>query len=221
MSAAPIAAAPVPEPMPASPSSRRNGLVIGAVVAVVVVAVGFLGYRALYGGSSKPSVAVSEPPKTIESAVTPAPEPAKESTPAAAATAEPPAAAIAPPPMEQPAKTAAAEPPPLPGTPVTPPKRPTQPKAAPKAEPTAAEQSPAPAAPAKAPAKATTTVAAAPVAAPQPDHWQMYADAMGRCAREDFFKRLGCELRTRNQYCQGFWGQVPQCPEAMPRDRGQ
>ena len=73
------------------------------------------------------------------------------------------------------------------------------------------------------PAKAATKVAAV-VAAPAPvqtDRWQMYADAMGRCAREDFFKRLGCELRTRNQYCKDYWGQVPQCPEAMPRERGQ
>jgi outer membrane biosynthesis protein TonB len=212
----------MPEPVPASPSSSRTGLIIGVVAAVIVIAAGFLGYRALYGSSGKPSVAASEPPKAMQPSAAPAapPEPVKDTTPVAAAPAEPPAPAPSAPPMAEPAKTAAAEPA-LPGTPAAqPPKPRPAPKPAPKVEPPAAEPAPAPPPAAKTPAK-TTTVAAAPAAAAQPDHWQMYADALGRCAREDFFKRLGCELRTRNQYCQGHWGQVPQCPEATPRDRGQ
>jgi hypothetical protein len=195
-------------------------IIVGAVAALIVIAAGFVGYRALYGGGSKPSVVASEPPKAIEPAAAPAPEPAKDGTPVAATAVEPPASTSAAAPVEEPPKSSAVEPG-TPAAPPTPPKsRPAQPKAASKAEPSTAEPAPAPAPPAKTPAKAAT-VAAAPAAAAQLDHWQMYADAMGRCAREDFFKRLGCELRTRNQYCQGYWGTVPQCPEATPRDRGQ
>jgi hypothetical protein len=75
---------------------------------------------------------------------------------------------------------------------------------------------------AKAPAKAPpVVVAAAPAPAPEPDRWQMYADAMGRCGREDFFKRFACEQRTRSRYCEGYWGKVPQCPAAPTTDHGQ
>jgi hypothetical protein len=74
---------------------------------------------------------------------------------------------------------------------------------------------------AKAPAKAPPVVAAAPAPAPEPDRWQMYADAMGRCGREDFFKRFACEQRTRSRYCEGYWGKVPQCPAAPTTDHGQ
>ena len=101
------------------------------------------------------------------------------------------------------------------------PNKATQPRA-PKPPPMTGEQppSPAPQPPPKAPAKAPVVVAA-PAAAPEPDHWQMYADAMGRCAREDFFKRFACEQRTRSRYCEGYWGQVSQCPAAPTRDHGQ
>jgi hypothetical protein len=64
-------------------------------------------------------------------------------------------------------------------------------------------------------------VAAAPAPAAQPDRWQMLAEAMARCAREDFFQRFACEQRTRLRYCEGYWGQVPQCPSATPKDHGQ
>jgi hypothetical protein len=218
MPATPMPAAPAPDLAPAPPASNRNALIIGAVAVVIVIAVGFLGYRALYGGNKQPSMTTAETPKAAQqSATNPSPsEPVKDAAPVAAAPAEP---SALPPAVEEPAKTAAAEPAPLPGTPAAAPKpRATQPKPGPKIEPTA-EPAPAPS-PAKTPTKATA-VAAATQSASQPDHWQMYADAQARCAREDFFKRLACELRTRNQYCQGYWGQVPQCPEAMPRERGQ
>jgi hypothetical protein len=66
-----------------------------------------------------------------------------------------------------------------------------------------------------------TTVARtpAPAAAPQPDRWQQMHDAMARCKREDFFRRIGCEQSVGLQYCEGYWGKVPQCPGA-PRDSG-
>jgi uncharacterized membrane protein len=80
---------------------------------------------------------------------------------------------------------------------------------------------PTPPAPPAKPAPKTTVAAAPAAAAVQRNHWEQYEDAIALCKREDFFKRIGCELSTRNKYCQGYWGQVPQCPEATPRDRGQ
>jgi hypothetical protein len=209
--------------MPATPSASgasRTPLIVGAVAALIVIAIGFLGYRALYGSGRHESEAAAEPQKASEPAAA-APEPVKEvaAPPAAAPTAE---ATPATTPDEQ-GKVAAPSPDALPGTPAVPPKavRTAQPKAAPKAEATAAEAPPAPTPTPKAPARAAPQVAAAPAAPVQPDRWQMYADAMARCAREDFFKRFGCEQRTRMQYCDGFWGQVPQCPAAPTRDHGQ
>jgi hypothetical protein len=192
------------------------------VAALIVVAIGFLGYRALYGSGRHESEASTEPPKVAEPAASTA-EPVKDAAPAPAAptaASTEPAAATA---SEEPAKAAPAASDALPGTPAVAPKaaRTAQTKAAPKAEPSTAEAAPAPVPTPKAPARATAQVAAAPAAPVQPDRWQMYADAMARCAREDFFKRFGCEQRTRMQYCDGFWGQVPQCPAAPVRDHGQ
>jgi hypothetical protein len=57
--------------------------------------------------------------------------------------------------------------------------------------------------------------AAPPPAAPKPvprvDPWQQMAEAIGRCP-EAFLGRVVCEQRVRLQYCEGHWGQVPQCP---------
>jgi hypothetical protein len=58
-----------------------------------------------------------------------------------------------------------------------------------------------------------------PAAAPQPDRWTQMNDAMARCKREDFFRRIGCEQSVGLQYCEGYWGKVPQCP-GVPRDAG-
>jgi hypothetical protein len=44
-------------------------------------------------------------------------------------------------------------------------------------------------------------------------------EAMVRCKREDFFRRIGCEQSVGLQYCEGYWGKVPQCPGA-PRESG-
>jgi hypothetical protein len=79
----------------------------------------------------------------------------------------------------------------------------------------AASPPPSKAAAAKAPAVAP------PAAAPVPDRWQMMAEAMAQCSPAQFFSRLACEQRTRARYCEGFWGQVPQCPNAPTKDHGQ
>jgi hypothetical protein len=51
--------------------------------------------------------------------------------------------------------------------------------------------------------------------APQPpvrvDPWQQMSQAIGRCPAE-FLGRVVCEQKVRLQYCEGQWGNVPQCP---------
>jgi hypothetical protein len=195
------------------------------VAIVAVIAIGFLGYRALYGGGKHEAVAVSEPPKSLSpTTATPAAEPTKDAVTPVNASAEPAAPAPTSPPAEEaPPKTAATSPAAtqdaLPAASAKAP-RSAQSKAAAKTEVPTAEAPPAPAPPPKVAPKTTVAAAATPAVA-QRDHWELYAEAVALCKREDFFKRIGCELRTRNQYCEGYWGKVAQCPEATPRDRGQ
>ncbi|TMH62117.1 MAG: zinc-ribbon domain-containing protein [Betaproteobacteria bacterium] len=215
------AAAPGPE------SPRKSGLIVAAVaVAVVLAGGGYFGYRMLAGSAKKEMVATAEPAKPAE-APTPAPaaEPPKDMS--APATSTRPIETATPAAEPTKSATAAPEEAPMPGTPAgtaaSTPKKPAQPKAAPKPAPVIGEQAPAtaPQPSPKAPAKPAPVVAAAPAAAAEPDRWQMYADAMGRCGREDFFKRFSCEQRARLYYCEGYWGQVAQCPSAPTRDHGQ
>ena len=51
----------------------------------------------------------------------------------------------------------------------------------------------------------------APQPAPRIDPWQQMSEAIGRCPA-GFLDRVVCEQRVRLQYCEGQWGQVPQCP---------
>jgi hypothetical protein len=90
----------------------------------------------------------------------------------------------------------------------------------------------------KAPAKGTTAAATpgsppstteAPAMVAQgsapskaPDRWKEMRDAMARCAGDNFFKRVACEQGVGQQYCEGYWGKVPQCPSGPPaKERGQ
>jgi len=63
-----------------------------------------------------------------------------------------------------------------------------------------------------------------PVPAPRPapprDRWQLMTDAIAQCGREGFFAGVVCEQRVRLQYCNGYWGQVAQCPNGIPNDHG-
>jgi hypothetical protein len=72
---------------------------------------------------------------------------------------------------------------------------------------------------APAPAPAAVARTPAPAAAPQPDRWAQMHEAMARCKREDFFRRIGCEQSVGLQYCEGYWGKVPQCP-GVSRESG-
>ena len=39
------------------------------------------------------------------------------------------------------------------------------------------------------------------------------------CSRESMFDRLACNARVGRQYCEGYWGKVPQCPVGAYGDR--
>jgi hypothetical protein len=228
-------------------STRKLGLIGTAAALLIVLAIGaYFGYRMLAGaGEEKKATAIVEPPKSEAPPPTATSEPAKEAAPPAAAETPPVTASAG---QETPQSSATAT---LPGAPAVPATgspsaalhgmpavggdTAQEPgaarKAAAKAQPKAGVESAvaglegpsktgAPA-PAKAPAAKAAAVAVAP-APPQPDRWQMYADAMAGCACEKFFARFMCEQKTRGRYCEGYWGKVPQCPQAgPPQDRGQ
>jgi hypothetical protein len=213
--------------------------VAGIVVAVIVVgAGGYFGYRMFAGEGAKQKLAAAESAKTDEPTAS---APAKDSTAPAgqdtstgvtstASSMEPPKGQPAAPAStgsptgpvvmksEQPASTkdAMKEPGATPKA-KAPKAATTQPASATNG---ASAPTPAPSAPAKAPTKAPTTVAQASAAA-QPDRWQMFADDIARCKKEDFLQRFVCEQRTRGRYCDGYWGKVPQCPSAPSTDHGQ
>lgn len=63
---------------------------------------------------------------------------------------------------------------------------------------------------------------APPREAPRPvDPWQRMNEALAGCGSEDLFGRIRCEYRVRTTFCDGHWGEVPQCPGAMVNDHGQ
>ena len=60
-----------------------------------------------------------------------------------------------------------------------------------------------------------------PAQSAPPDRWRQMKDAMSKCSGETFFKRVACEQAVGLQYCEGYWGRVPQCPSGPPKDHGQ
>jgi hypothetical protein len=71
-------------------------------------------------------------------------------------------------------------------------------------------------------------VAAAPKTAAEdvapvvvPDRWQSLSAALGRCTTGNLFSRFACEHGARAQFCDGYWGQVAQCPGGVVNDHGQ
>jgi len=234
--AAPSQPAP---PAAAQTSVRTLGFAAAGVALLVVLgAGGYFGYRMLAGEASKQATASVEPAKTETPASAPATEPARD-----AAVQEAPATGAAATAGSQPGSTAAGQvapgaptaaapsmsaSPPLPGQPATGPDG-TPAKAAiakaPKAAPAQPVQTPpgagAATPPAGAPTPAATKAPPQKNVTAQVDRWQMYADEMAQCAKEDFFSRLGCQQRTRARYCDGYWGKVPQCPAAPSADHGQ
>ena len=74
-------------------------------------------------------------------------------------------------------------------------------------------------APALAPQSPKKGVASAPESKPaRPDRWQDMKEATARCRRENPVSRTVCEQHVLFLYCDGYWGRMPQCPEAQNPD---
>ncbi len=67
----------------------------------------------------------------------------------------------------------------------------------------------------------TTESRARPVEASRPNRWERMATNLKGCARDGLFGGFLCEQRVRLQYCEGYWGQVVQCPGSPANDHGQ
>ena len=225
----------------AIPTSRsrsgRPGFVAAGVTVIVVLAVGgFIAFKALFGETGEEPVGRGESPKATPTAPAQSGEASKEAASAAPpATGQESASPLPPatPASSDQAKTGTAGP--TSGTPSTAPTGSTPaiptmgavPPGASKtdAAPRAATPSASPGAPPKsapAPAGAATAQAGAQRApAAQSDRWEQMHQAMLRCAREELLTRFVCEQRVGRQYCEGYWGTVPQCPGTQTRERGQ
>jgi hypothetical protein len=205
-------------PAPAAPRRSRAWL-IGTLAVAAVALIGAFAY--LVTGSGKRPAEVAALPKAQPPAGAPAPAVVPPPPAPVALTplpVEPPPAA-APEPLPAPALVVET-PPPATAQPPTP--RPAKPadsarerQKAERARREAAEAARRAAAqPAPAPPPAPV---AAPAPAPEPkpvSRWDQMAQENSACEAENFFARLACKERVRWKYCPGFWGKVPQCPQA-------
>ena len=64
----------------------------------------------------------------------------------------------------------------------------------------------------------------APVAemgkARQPHPWQTMHVSLARCSG-DLIARIVCDQRVRRRFCEGHWGEAPECASRVANDRGQ
>ena len=162
--------------------------------------------------ANAPQTTIEAPPRT-----TGAPAPESAATPRA-----PRPESIVPPPVE--VSPAIAEPPqpthttPLPQRPVVPRKAATENGKKPLARASSAASAES------AGDRRMTTAAPEPVEVvrapapapdpPVPDRWETMSAALAACSRESFLAGVMCTERVRYQYCEGYWGQVPQCRAA-------
>jgi len=71
-------------------------------------------------------------------------------------------------------------------------------------------------------------LAAARVAAPvaqtsqalRPDPWQVMHVSLARCSG-DLFARIVCDQRVRRHFCEGHWGEAPECGSGVVNEHGQ
>ena len=71
-------------------------------------------------------------------------------------------------------------------------------------------------------------LAAAPVGAPvaetrearRPDPWEAMHVSLASCGG-DLFDRILCDQRVRRRFCEGHWGEAPECASGVANDRGQ
>ena len=66
------------------------------------------------------------------------------------------------------------------------------------------------------PVPAVVALAPAPPAPRAPDRMQLLAQAFTQCPQDSMLPRMVCEQKARLQYCDGYWGQTPLCPNGVP-----
>jgi len=191
------------------PHGRRSVWLIALVVAALVVTATFAARRSFVAPRA-------EPPVATEQSAPAAPEPvaAARPQPAATFTAKPGLAAPIADPAEKPSVTQEAAPPA---------KADAAKRSAARSRILPAEVAPPPTEPApvvQTLAAAPAPPPAAPREAPRVDPWQAMSESLARCTG-GLFDRIVCDQRVRAQYCDGQWGQVPQCPSRVPNDHGQ
>jgi hypothetical protein len=201
----------LPAPPPASPARTRWLLPALAIALPALLAGGYLAqWLAHSAAAHAPSVAVPAPVTT--------PAPAVAQPPARTVSGGDSAAREAKPGATTPAPTPAAGPHPvILNAPIRPAqKRPVESAAVANA--IAAARFEGTGEPAVTPPAPVVEAPPPVVEAPPPDRWQVMSAAIARCGREDFIASVICEQRVRFQYCEGQWGQVPQCPSAVNKE---
>ena len=133
--------------------------------------------------------------------------------------------AVEPKPVEP--ETTAAFQAPIPSTSPQPPKRAStrqRPVPVPATKRTSTHQRPVPGRQ----APVAQTLAAAPVGAAvaetrearQPDPWEAMHVSLASCGG-DLIARIVCDQRVRRHFCEGHWGEAPECASGVANDRGQ
>ena len=54
----------------------------------------------------------------------------------------------------------------------------------------------------------------------QPHPWQLMQVSLAGCDG-DLIARIVCQLRVRRRFCQGHWGEAPECVDGINNDHGQ
>ncbi|HEV2039671.1 MAG TPA: hypothetical protein VGT81_06445 [Casimicrobiaceae bacterium] len=54
----------------------------------------------------------------------------------------------------------------------------------------------------------------------RPDAWQAMHVSLARCGG-DLIARIVCDQRERRRFCEGHWGDAPECASGVANDRGQ
>ena len=54
----------------------------------------------------------------------------------------------------------------------------------------------------------------------RPDPWRVMHVSLARCGG-DLFSRFVCDQRVRRRYCEGHWGEAPECASGVANEHGQ
>ncbi|HEY7945551.1 MAG TPA: hypothetical protein VIH15_13685 [Casimicrobiaceae bacterium] len=210
--AAAAAAAPTVSGM-AAPASAGPGPVRSRSTLWLLLSIG-IALAAIAGWYLPHRTQSTADPETMPPATASGPSPATAANPVAMAVKPPEAnplpAAIAPLP-------AVVEPDPTPAVPTV--AKPAPPKRTAAVRPVVPETETPPAVEiVRMPPRPAVVPPPKPVA--RSDIWQEMKNAIGRCPADEFLARVVCEQRVRLEYCDGHWGQVPQCPGGPSVDHG-